>query len=78
MPNYKSKFGVDDVIEFRHNEGDIENAFGKITSVKFRRVDAVNHLAEYNVQLFNSDKVVEEIRDTEIVARFSKDERERL
>lgn len=71
--NFKSKYEIEDLVEYEapvSQQG--EPAFGFVTSVRFRKTDAVNFLAEYNIHRCNEDKIDEDIRESEIKAVYRK------
>lgn len=78
MPQFKSTYTCDDLVEFQNQPGDAENKFGFIRGVSFRRVDAVNHVATYTIHLCNKGEVVQEVTEDEIIKLYSIDECKRV
>jgi len=72
MPQFNSKYNTGELVEFEcQHGGDSPPNYGFISSVKFRRTDSVNHTADYNICLVNSNEIASDVPESEIVRLFT-------
>lgn len=68
--DFKSKYGIDDLVEFDEELKDGALSVGIIKQVKFRKTDSVNYIAEYNIEKVNGGASVFDVHDREIKGLF--------
>lgn len=69
--NFKSKFGLGDLIEAKSKKTDGPNIFGHVQTIAFRKSDAVNYTADYTIETVNGGETIASINEHDVVRMFS-------
>lgn len=68
---FKSKYNIDELVEVEPQRPNAnENEFGFVVSIKFYKSDAVNYSASYTLHLANSEEVLHEVPESEILKSY--------
>lgn len=71
MNQFKSKYPIGALIEYKQDRNDGDTLFGKIVSVTFWKSDSVNYATSYNIETVNnSDSIDRGIHEMNVVREF--------
>lgn len=77
MPKFESKYTANDLVEFEKSKTCDRNYFARVVEIHFRKTDAVNFSASYTLQLVNSEEIIRDVYEHQIIKLYTLDERAR-